>query len=286
MSILIDNLQTFAHDYLPTTLTWGASKMARGIHIVAVEAFAVCWHVVPAAVSWWIKRHITHELTMYSFEVVKNKVHTQAYLYLHGSLKVQEGVHYTPLLLAHGDHSHPYTMLHLAQLAQKKLKAPVFSLQLPWIHDDERFEANAQLIEQSLDKIQALVQESGGIFEGVIGAGHSKGAIMLAEREFAVDSSLRIKKTCAIAGPLNAIEGDKNYPTPLGSILRRLFHSIHSHPERALMQIIPDDDWNVPYSSMAVRPDKHCYTVPGMHLSGLYAEGTSTLFDQFCEQGI
>jgi hypothetical protein len=49
------------------------------------------------------------------------------------------------------------------------------------------------------------------------------------------------------------------------------------------MQIIPKNDWNASYESMAIRPGNFCYTVPGKHLSGLYTQETHNHFSAFLE---
>ena len=51
-------------------------------------------------------------------------------------------------------------------------------------------------------------------------------------------------------------------------------------PERKFYQVIPENDWTEP-KAMIVRPQENCYSVPGMHLSGLYEKETENLFKEF-----
>lgn len=98
----------------------------------------------------------------------------------------------------------------------------------------------------------------------------------------ALDS--RIKATCSIAGRLNAPD-EKDCPNQiLKTIVKNVYEGILKNPERPIMQIIPKDDRNASYESMAVRPHKYCYTVPGKHLSGLYSSETRKRFADFLEE--
>jgi hypothetical protein len=239
-------------------------KGAKLIYIIAVEAIAVFRHIVPAGVSWFIQRYITRNLKVFPLQVGD----THGYLYLHGPLNKQQRC--TPAILSHGDFSHPCTMLHIAKQLQST--NPVFSLYLPKIHDNTRFAANGQLIEQAIDQISAFVKEKGGSVEGIFAIGHSKAGMMFTERAFAADSSNRITKTCAIASPLDIEIGHRNDQEPLRSILKRIHQNVIQSPEKKLIQVIPDQDWNASFEIMAARPNQDCYTVPGMHTSGLYAK--------------
>lgn len=180
------------------------------------------------------------------------------------------------MLFVHGDYGHPFTLLHLAKIAESLGKGPVFSLHLPKGYDVKLYDAHAAAVDKVIDKIEQVVKENGGIFSGIYGVGHSKGAILLVDRQFT--DQTKIAKTFSIAGRLRAFGGES-----LKDALERIFRNIQLYPDRPLFQVIPEADRNAPYEAMAVRPDEHCYTVPGMHLSGLFAKETSQLFGVFLD---
>lgn len=269
---------------LPAIALREIGKAARLAHIIAVETFATLKHILPAALKWWVKDKFNHEFSLYSLELQVGKVKTRAKLYLHQKLNIEENRIYHPFLFVPGDHSHPYTLLHFAQIAKNSSDDPIFSLHIPSMHRDEDFPLHAALIDQALDKIESLIVERKGIFNGVFAAGHSKGAMLLMERQFASDKPSKISRTFCVAGPMKETQHAQIFQEPLKTIFEKVCQKIHEHQERKFIQIIPQNDWIAPYETMAVRPEEYCYTVPGMHLSGLYAKKTSKLFKKFLSQ--
>lgn len=259
-------------------------KAVRVAHIIAVETFATLTHILPAALKWWIKDNFYREFSRYSLELQVGNVKTSAKLYLHQKLNIEENHLYHPFLFVPGDHSHPYTLLHFAQIVKNSSNDPIFSLHIPCMHRDEDFPLHAALIDQALNKIESLIVERKGIFNGVVAVGHSKGAMLLVERQFASDQPSKISRTFCVAGPIKETQHAQIFQEPLKSIFDKVCQNIRQHQERKFIQIIPQNDWIAPYETMAVRPNEYCYTVPGMHLSGLYAKKTSKLFTKFLSQ--
>lgn len=254
------------------------------VDIITTEAYATLRYILPASLTWVWRKYITNEIKTIPVQVTLEKVSKIAYLNIHGNCQIKKGKEFYPILLSHGDYGHPYTMLHLADIAQNKGHS-TFSLYIPRVENNNQFGIHTCLLKQAIDKIESIVKEKHGKFAGILGVGHSKEAILLAQRQFvALDS--RIKATGSIAGRLN-VPDEKDCPDQiLKTIVKGIYHGILKNSERPIMQIIPKDDWNASYESMAVRPHKYCYTVPGKHLSGLYSCETRTHFAGFLKDFI
>ncbi|MBA3971934.1 MAG: hypothetical protein H0X46_07280 [Bacteroidetes bacterium] len=167
------------------------------------------------------------------------------------------------------------------KLAERTTKRRVFALHLPQGHRNEHFLANSLLLHRSINKIQKLVTCNNEVFTGVIGIGHSKGAILLAERQFAKHpSAIRIIKTISLAGRLKVSTDDKSCPELLKEKIESIHRKILKKNDRPIVQLIPERDWNAPYDSMAPRPHQDCYKIPGMHLSSLFSDKLAELLIQ------
>ncbi len=253
------------------------------VNIVSTEAYATLRYVVPASITWVWRKYITNEIKTIPIEITVDKVKNVAYLNIHGNCsQFKKGQDVYSVLLGHGDYAHPYTILHLADIAQKEGR-PTFSLYIPGIENNKAFSLHNQFLKQAIDKIENLVKDDQGLFKGVLGAGHSKFAIVFAQRQYVVIDS-RIKGMCSIAGRLNIPNEEDSSDPLLKTIIRAIYRGILKNPESPIMQIVPKDDWNAAYEAMAVRPHKYCYTVPGMHLSGLYTRETRTHFTDFLNE--
>lgn len=238
---------------LPTPVTGFITRNMNRILIIVEEALTVLSCVCPAAFRWVVTKYMWNEIE--TVEIIGNKKIT-AYLNFHGHFpKFEFNEAITPVLFCHGDHSHPLTLLHLADLAKPKGRV-VFSLYLPHCHEDEDGCAQSDLLlDYAIHKIKKFVKNRGGKFNGILGIGHSKGAILLANRQF-VHHDLRIKATCSIAGRLSVCEETKGLPQEFEMFIKRIAKNIKNYPQEKLMQIIPENDWNASYASMAVRPEK------------------------------
>jgi predicted esterase len=277
------NLSNASFNFIPA-VRQSSRKIWQLVKILVIETFATLRYVLPAALVWLIREKYTKAFSIYSFSLSIEGIQTKARLYQHGPLAVEENKHYQPILFIHGDYGHPFTLVHLADIANSHSKTPVFSLYIPSIHQDKLFLQQAALIDRIIDKMESLIVERKGIFNGVFAVGHSKGAMLLAQKQFDSEASKKIAKTFSIAGPLNADDQYHCFQEPLKSIFAKVHQKILLHKERKIIQVIPENDWIAPYEVMAVRPEEHCYTVPGMHLSGLYSKKTAELFKSFLAQ--
>lgn len=249
------------------------------IDIIAVEGYATLRHVLPASLKWIWRKYITHEIKTIPIQITAGKVSKVAYLNIHGICREQKS---PSVLLTHGDYGHPFSMLHLADIAQKN-KQSVFSLYIPGVQNDDQLEIHQSLLKQSIDKIESMMKANQKEFAGILGVGHSKGAILLAERQFlSLDS--RMTAMCSIAGRLNIIDEQDCSHQNLKTTIKNIYQAVVRNPQLPITQIIPKDDWNAPYEAMAVRPLENCYSVPGQHLSGLYSKETLTHVTTFCKK--
>lgn len=250
------------------------------IDIIVVEAYATLKHTLPASLAWVWRKYITHEIKTIPIEITVNKVKKIAYLNIHENKSTPNTSNKAlPVLLSHGDYGHPYTMLHLADIAQKEGRK-TFTLYIPGVEDNNQFDAYSDLLKQAVDKIEDIVKNEYGNFPGLLGAGHSKAAILLADRQF-VALDLRLKATCSIAGRLRVVNDHDCPDQDLQKKVKAIYERIINQPKLSLFQIIPKEDWNASYESMAVRPHEHCHIVPGKHLSGLYSNATRMHFKYF-----
>lgn len=264
---------------VPINFSKPTRQITHIMHVVAVETFAVIKYVIPYAFSWWIEEKFSKKLISLPLPQTIEKARFNAKLFLYAPFNWQKNQSYTPILLLHGDHSHPYTLHHLAQVASKTHSGPIFSLYIPNLHHDSDFNEQTAFIDTVISTIENVIRDNGGIFKGILAAGHSKGAMLLVARQFYSDEPSKILRTFAVAGPLKNEENC--FTDPLKSIFENITQKIKQYTERKFYQIIPKNDWTCSYKAMAVRPDENCYFVPGMHVSGLYSRKTRKLFKKF-----
>lgn len=271
-------------EWKPFSIDFTVVKNAvNTVKIVSTEAYATLRYIVPASITWIWRKYITNEIKTIPIEITVEKLKKVAYLNIHGNCsQIKKAQEVYSVLLGHGDYGHPYTILHLADIAQKEGR-PTFSLYIPGIENNKDFSLHGQFLKQAIDKIESLVKDDQGHFNGVLGGGHSKFAIIFAQRQFVVIDS-RIKGMCSVAGRLNIPNEEDSSDPLLKAIIRTIYQGILRNPKSPIMQIVPKDDWNAAYEAMAVRPPEYCYTVPGMHLSGLYASETRTHFTDFLNE--
>jgi hypothetical protein len=250
-----------------------AKKKASGFSIFCEEARAHLIHLFPFAGKWLWEKYVVGSITTLTLQATADKVAKTAFFNLHQPASKQPQA-MRPVIFLHGDYGHPFYLLHLIETA-KKSGHPVYSLYLPKAENNTYFEEHSQLLKKALEKIQALTGQ-----KEILGIGHSKGAILLAHRQFvAMDSTL--KATCSIAGRLNIPEGESVPEPTLERIVKKIHEAIVQNPSLPLMQIVPADDWNASREAMAVRPNERCQIVPGMHFSGVYSPETATAVNNF-----
>ena len=261
---------------LPEDVAASLNSFCRDVHIVAMEVFAEIRYVIPASLAWLCRKYWTNDIKTIQLRHTIGTVERVAYLNIHGKLNITPGQSVSPVLFCHGDYGHPFTLLHLIDLSLER-QLPTFSFYEPLAHKDE-YDFERALFDAAIEKIKELVQQDGGTFVGVYGVGHSKGAIMLAEKQFVRDpvhNITDITATCAIGGRLGAIEGDTSTTyQPLIDLARSIYAAIQANPLLPLTQIVGRYDWNAPQAAMMVRPGHTCYSVGGSHLSCLYTPET------------
>lgn len=250
-------------------------------YIIVTEAFAVFWHVLPCAISWWIREKFGKKIRACSLPFIIGQTRSTAKLFLYAPLDLKNDKTCVPVLFLHGDYGHPYTLHHLGKIALKNHPGPVFTLYMPNMSKQSHFAEQASFINNVIGHIRKMVENEGGTFEGILAVGHSKGAMLLVERQFSAENPSEILRTFAVGG---ALRNEENcFQGPLRATFDQLHQQIEKHSDRTFFQVIPKKDWSAPYKAMAVRPHEHCYSVPGMHLSGLYSKETKFLFKQFLE---
>lgn len=236
--------------------------------IVATETYTTFRYVIPANLIWIWRKYVTGDIKTIPIQVTLDNVTKVAYLNIHGTKKSK-----TSVLVVHGDYGHPFSMLHTIDIAQNRGHS-TFSLYIPGVDNNKLFGLHDEIVKEAINRIQ---KENGGT---VLGVGHSKGATLLAHRQFVV-GDWRIKATCSIAGRLNAPQEKDCRDRVLRPIVQSIYSGAQIHSHRPIVQIVPKEDWMLSYGSMVVRPHNHCYTVPGKHLSGMYTFETRKHFTDF-----
>lgn len=253
------------------------TKTKRAASIIGVETYATVRHILPASLVWLWRTYVLTDIRELKLDASLSKAEKTshvAHLYMHGG---QQGKNeHPPILFLHGDYGHPYSLLHLANIAEKKGHR-VFSLHIPKSNDNKLFDASDSLLERAIGKICAFTGS-----KQILGVGHSKGAILLAHRQF-VHLDLRIKATCSLAGRLRIPNASSCSDPILSDRIKKIYEKIQENGQFPLMQIVPDKDWNASWDSMAVRQNNMCYTVPGMHLSGMYSNEAKQHFAEFID---
>jgi len=249
------------------------------IDIIATETFANFRHVLPNAVSFWLDEIFYKKFSCFSFQLNFEKTQSVAKLFLYAPLKLKKNEHCTPVVFLHGDYGYPFTLHHLARLAANQPSRPIYNLYMPHIHRDADFKEQGAFIDRVISGIEKDVKDQGGIFDGVLAVGHSKGAMLLISRQFSAVENPKILRTFAVGGPIRDV--DNCFSDELKKALNDTLIRIQQYTKRKFFQVIPKNDWSSPFKAMAVRSHEHCYVVPGMHLSGLYSSETTMLFKKF-----
>jgi hypothetical protein len=153
-------------------------KIIRTINIVATEAYTTIRYVLPAAMTWIYRKYLWNQIK--TIEITAKKTKQVAYLHIHGELSKSQNA--CSVLLSHGDYSHPYTMLPLADIVTTR-GMPTFSLYVPKIQNNKDFTIHDELFERAINTIQKLVKKENKT-NFILAGGHSKGAIHLCHRQF------------------------------------------------------------------------------------------------------
>jgi hypothetical protein len=267
------------HQYLPEQVSQKLAKAHWIARVVFMEVYADFRHVIPLGLRWLYQRTVSQGISAYPLRASADKAAATASLYLHGALDVAKDQEVKPVLLVHGDYSHPFTLLHLAELAKRETPSPVFSLFIPGLQQHDRAEEHSHLIELAITKIQEMVKTEKGVFRGVIGVAHSRGTLHFAHR-LLVRQDKRIDSVFAVGGRFHIPEEDTTCAESWKPFVRQISEAIQRKgKEPPLLSIIPEDDWNAPEEAMS-KGLTHRH-VSGSHLSGLYQPETSAHFLQF-----
>lgn len=283
MFIIISFLVFFANRTCPLLCCF-FSGFLFNLYVFSCEAFAVMTKMVPNIAKWLYRTKISNQISTYSIEYCGEGGCKEALLFLHGRIGFDDGEDRSPILLLHGDHSHPFTMLSLADISQNSGKGPVFSVYLPY--DDINPDIHQSLLKLAVSKIEEFLPISHCTRSGIICVGHSKGAIEAANMAF-VDKDPRIKAVISIAGRLKDVPSlQMPCHRLLKPIVEKVYQSIIENPYIPLYQIVAGEDWNAPLEATAVRiVDDCCHIVENsMHLNILVHEETYSKFDFFLKK--
>lgn len=222
--------------------------------------------IIPNALSWAYRSWWTGSITSYTFTADK-----VAHLFVHGEVIPSADGQVHAVLLLHGDHSHPLTMLHLADLAQQEGKT-VFSVHLPY--DDECPENHRALLRNCFTKMQQLADEKGACLD-VKTIGHSRGALEGASMAYECEEST-ISGVIAIAGRFKVISpSDRPCRESLQPSVQAVWQRL-CRPQLPVpfYQIAAAEDWCMDPEASIVRPDQPYATVDASHLGVIYHPNT------------
>ncbi len=226
--------------------------------------------ILPNFFQWYYRSLISHDphrrITCYKLQNTVDKTSKVGYMYLHGG--ISKDVNRVILNLP-GDHAHPASMSHLADIAKSK-QWIVFSAHLPY--DDAQPEQHRTLLKAAVSKIIELVQEKNEAVGDFFLVGHSRGGMEGAYEAY-VEENEAITGVISIAGRLQVIEGSKR---PCRKALQASVNAVYEkiiHPESLrspLYEIAATDDWCIDYWASAVRRDHFIVVDGASHLNILF----------------
>ncbi len=251
------------------------SKLNSRLHNFAVDIVLTSLvFMLPNALSWAYRTLCTRQITCFKIESKTSTSSKTANLFQHTSLQ-SDPKNTSAVLLMHGDHSHPFSLLHLADIAQEEGKT-VFSVHLPY--SDEHPEIHQSLLRQSIEKIQQLVQEKGGSLTELIAVGHSRGAIEASHAAY-VEENPQITKVISLASRLKVIENTNKPCRPtLKDTVNAVYEKIMKATYPPLYQLSGEYDWNADLEASQVKPDNALLVKDAMHTNVLFFPET---LDQF-----
>src|SRR5437016_2743266 len=89
-------------------------------------------YAFPYAIKWLYRSSIKKQIKLFPLEKTINRKKYKAHLFLHGSLDSHISDETSVILLLHGVYGHPFSLLHLADIAQGSGLGPVFSIYLSY----------------------------------------------------------------------------------------------------------------------------------------------------------
>lgn len=249
-------------------------RICEGLKIVFTDllpANLTC--VLPNAFSWCYRTLWTGSIQSHTVSVPTTT--KTASLFAHG---MQKPAPTSAVLLLHGDHSHPMTLLHLADIAQAQGRA-VFSVHLPY--DDSHPEAHRALLGKCIEKIGQILSKNGGSLSHLLLAGHSRGALE-ATHEALVKENPAVNGILAMAGRFRVIKPSlRPCRESLEPSVNAVWDKLHlsSRPLRVpFLQVAAQHDWCMDPEASVVRPDqRHLYVNAG-HLGVINHPSTLKTF--------
>ncbi len=236
---IYNTLHIFFTDLLPTTLT--------------------C--VLPNAFSWAYRTLWTGSIQSYTLLGTAGKT---ADLFLHGAITPERNGRTPALLLLHGEHSHPLTLLHLADLAEPY--RTVFSIRLPY--DDEHPEEHQLLLKEAIDKIDQMITEEGGYLSNLFLGGHSRGAIEALNAAY-VRKNPKVGGVITLASRSRVIKPSLRPCRPsLEPTVNAVWQKVKP-PRRLpvpLYQIAATEDWCIDPKASIANPEEEYHFVKTGHL--------------------
>lgn len=250
-------LQIFFTDILPTTLT--------------------C--VLPNACRFAYRLFCSKSIQSYTLQA--KTVNKTAHLFFHDASQFPLGNRIPALLLLHGDHSHPLTLLHLADIAKKEGRA-VFSIHLPY--DDTHPEHHRTLLKNSIAKIKEIIRENGGSLSHLILAGHSRGALEAADAAY-VRNYQEIKGIIAIAGRFQvtapSLRPCRNSLKPSVQLVSNALSNFRTSLRVPFYQIAAKNDWCIDLNASIARTDYPHVCIDSDHLSVICHPNTLKHFQSY-----
>jgi hypothetical protein len=250
---------------------WGVQQTVQNVYNGFYERASILFTdiipgnitcVIPNAISWAYRRFWTGSITCQTLTSTAGKT---AYLFKHADASAAR---MPAVLLTHGEHSHPLTTLHLADIAQAQ-KFAVYSVYLPY--DDHHPEEHSQLLQKCIDIIGVPV---------LVG-GHSRGAIEVAYEAY-VNWNKKIIGVIAIAGRFRVIEPSTR---PCRDSLKAWVNAVWEklRPGQYLgvpfYQLVAKDDWCIDQKASLVRRDQKYKIVDAGHLGVVNHADTLKQFD-------
>lgn len=241
-------------------------RIYEGLKIVFTDllpANITC--ILPNALSWGYRTLWAKSVQSYTLSVSTGTTTKTAHLFAHSLEDLERpNVPISAILLLHGDHSHPLTMLHLADIAKAQGKT-VFSVHLPY--EDGNPASHRSLLKKSINKIDQIISKNGGKLSHLLLSGHSRGAMEAANEAF-VENNPKVNGVISIAGRFKVIKpSSRPCRASLEPSIHALWEKLRMRNLRVpFYQIAAKNDWCMdPEASIVRRDHSHLY-VDASHL--------------------
>lgn len=238
--------------------------LARGTQAVSAELWATLRYVIPYRLIWAYRANV--EKSIPSWPVTSERTPSKGTLFFLGG--TSDG---SPILLLHGDRSHPSILLGIYESIRKNHPdRPIYVLGMS-LGDEDEYDSedlpfHHDLVLESIHRIQEVSQQP------LILIGHSKGAQL-----GAITTFLNKKKVSliSVAGRLAIPENDETCHPSLRPTIMKIERAIRENPAIPLYQVVAEKDWLAPRESFALRPFENCTIIPNArHLNIIFSNDT------------